>query len=175
MRWNYWVLTNGLRCFISYTNASTSVAVTNATSLLLSTCSDLMSHYIKIPNLISLRLGLTFHIEIALSYRRVWKASLWNICKNKISVELYNTVTVTKHTFVHQKSDFCFGKKIFWQWWIEFSVVCTNFTSFKLMLFCTSLHCSPPFNFQALFLLFLFKHCKQFSFSVLFLLFCYFY
>jgi len=93
---------------------------------------------------------LTFQIEIALSYRRVWKASLWNICKNKASVELYNTVTVTKHTFVHQKSDFCFGKKVFWQWWIEFSIVCTNFTSLSwcsFVLLCIVHHLS------------IFKHC----------------
>ena len=32
LRWNYWELTNQLTCFISYTNARTSVAVTNATT-----------------------------------------------------------------------------------------------------------------------------------------------
>ena len=35
-----------------HTDASTSVAVTNGTSSFLRTCSYLMLHYIKIPNLV---------------------------------------------------------------------------------------------------------------------------
>jgi len=40
----------------------------------------------------SLRFGLAFQIENPLSCRRVWKADLWNVCKNKISQELCSTV-----------------------------------------------------------------------------------
>jgi len=55
------------------------------------------------------RLGLTFQIENPLICRRIWKVVLWNVCKNKISQDLSNTVTVNKHTIINQES-YSFGK-----------------------------------------------------------------
>jgi len=43
-----------------------------------------MLHYIN-SQLDSLRLELTFQIENPPSCRRVWKADLWNICKNVVN------------------------------------------------------------------------------------------
>jgi len=58
----------------------------------------------------SLKLGLTFQSENTMSCRRVWKVDLWNICKNKISQDLFNTATVNQRTTVDQKSHCCSGK-----------------------------------------------------------------
>ena len=138
-----------------HTSASTSVAVANGTSFsFLRTCSYLMLHYIKIPNLV-LWLGLTFQIETPLSWRRVWKVDLWNIYKNKISQDLRSIVTVKKHSIKEQKSYCCLEMFSFLAIvnWIQ---CCTNFNLLNLMLHFVLLpfHCSASFNFQALFLFF---------------------
>ena len=114
----------------------------------------------------SLRLGLTFQIENPLSCRRVWKAVLWNtFCKNKISQDLCSPVTVNKHAIIDQNSYCRFGK-IFILAMVNWIQYCTNFN--LLNLICSFVlppfHCSPSFNFQALFLFFYCNHCKQFSF-----------
>jgi len=90
------------------TNASTSVAVTNGTSFsFLRTCSYLMLHYIKIPNLVLYDLDWLFKLKTHWVAESL-KVDLWNV-QNKILQDLCSTVTVNKHTIKHQKSNCCFG------------------------------------------------------------------
>jgi len=62
-------------------NASTSVAVTNATSLLF--LFNVTLH--EKSKIDSLRLGMAFQIENPLSCRRVRKADLLHTCKNNFT------------------------------------------------------------------------------------------
>ena len=93
-------------CMSFHTNARTSVAVTNRTSFcFLRTCSYLMLHYIKIPNLVLYDLDWLFKTHwVAEESERL-------ICEIYTKTKFYKiyVVTVNKHTIKDQKSYYCFG------------------------------------------------------------------
>ena len=86
-----------------HTNASTSVAVTNGTSFsFLRTCSYLILHYIKIPNLVLYDLDWLFKLKthwVAEESERL----ICEICTKTKFYKIY-VVTVNKHTIKDQKS-----------------------------------------------------------------------
>ena len=159
-----------------HTNASTSVAVTNGTSFsFVRTCSYLMLHYIKVPNLFLYDLDWLFKLKI------YWVAEE----SERLICEIYTKTKFYKIYVVQQLLTNILSKtkKVtavleifsFWQWLIEYSVV----------LILTSLTWCSIFYF-----LFIVQHLSTFNtvfdfsglnivgssltFSVLFLLFCYF-
>ena len=71
LRWNYWVLTHQFRCLISYTNASTSVAETNATSYVVCFSRKMQLFNVTLhqnSKVDTSSLGLTFQIENLLTW-----------------------------------------------------------------------------------------------------------
>jgi len=154
-----------------HTNTSTSVAVTNA-STIVCFIKDMQLFNVTLHQNSkhdSLRLGLTFQIENLLSCRRVWKVDWWNIYIITISQDLCTVVTVNKHIIIDQKVTAFWKNFHFWQWAIEYSAVSavlilTSLTWYIILYFLLPFHCSPSFNFQALFLLLWFKHRGQFSY-----------
>ena len=139
-----------------HTNASTSVAVTNGTSFFYfsRTCSYLMLHYIKIPNLVLYDLGWLFTLKthwVAEESERLICELYTKTKFHKIYVVqqlLTNILSMTKTiTAVLEILSILAMFN-----WIQ---CCTNFNLLNLMLhFVLPFHCSASFNFQALFLLF---------------------
>ena len=106
-----------------HTNASTSVAVTKGTSFsFLRTCSYLMLHCIKIPNLVLYDLDWLFKLKT----HRVAEESERLICEIYTKTKFYKiyVVTVNKHNYQRPKKLLLFRKYFhFWQWLIKYSVV----------------------------------------------------
>jgi len=107
----YWQISWGVSF---HTNTSTSVAVTNASTVCCFFKEMQLFNVTLHQNskLDSLRLGLTFQVENLLSCRRVWKVDSWSIYIIKSSQDSCSIVTVSKHIVIDQKSYCCFGKII---------------------------------------------------------------